>query len=127
VTNNLPSFLAGFLYGLCVSSRAHFPQGGLQVRAVSSGTEAPTPPDGESASRELVMEYLACALGDTTRSNPEEAREATDGLFAALAGAYPGARLHLEVGENRGWFDQFQIWAILPDNMHYIWLDWSVS
>lgn len=127
MTNDLSPFLAGFLHGLCVSSRARFPQGGLQVRAVSSGKDAPTPPDDESASRELVMEYLACALGDTTRSTPEEAREATEGLFAALAGGYLGARLHLEVGERRGWFDQFRIWAILPDDMHFIWLDWSVS
>jgi len=127
VTNNLPPFLAGFLYGLCVSSRARFPQGGLQVRAVSSGNDAPTPPDDEPASREQVMEYLACALGDTTRSTPEDAREATEGLFAALAGAYPDARLHFEVSESRGWFDQFRIWAILPDDTHFIWLDWSVS
>jgi hypothetical protein len=125
--NNLPPFLAGFLHGLCVSSRARFPQGGLQVRAVSSGKDAPAPPGGEPVSRELVMEYLACALGDTTRSSPEEAREATEGLFAALAGAYPGARFHLRVGENRGWFDELRIWAILPGDTHFIWLDWSVS
>ncbi|WP_445145062.1 hypothetical protein [Dyella sp. Tek66A03] len=73
------------------------------------------------------MEYLACALGDTTRSNPEEAREATDGLFAALAGAYPSARLHIQVGENRGWFDLLRIWAIQPESVDCIWLDWSVS
>ena len=127
MTNNLPPFLAGFLHGLCVSSRARFPQGGLQVRAVSSGKDAPTPPDDESASRELVMEYLACALGDTTRGFPKEASEATEGLFAALAGAFPGARLHLEIGENHGWFDQFRIWAISPGDTHFIWLDWSVS
>lgn len=73
------------------------------------------------------MEYLACALGDTTRSAPQEAGEATEGLFAALARAFSGARLHLEIGENRGWFDQFRIWAISPDDTHFIWLDWSVS
>jgi hypothetical protein len=49
------------------------------------------------------------------------------GLFAALAAAYPGARLHLDVSESRGWFDQFRIGAILPDDTHCIWLDWSVS
>lgn len=127
MTNNLPPFLAGFLHGLCVSSRARFPEGGLWVREVSSGKDAPTPPDGDSASRELVMEYLVCVLGDTTRSNPEDASEAAEGLFAALVGAYPDARLHIEVREHSGWFDDLQIWVISPGNTYYIWLNWSVS
>ena len=125
--HTLQPFLAGFLYGLCVASRARFPQGGLQVRGVLAGEDMPALPKGDSAPRERVMEYLAYALGDTTRSNPEEARDATEGLFAALAGAYPEARLHVQVGEHRGWFDLLRIWAILPDRTECIWLDWSVS
>jgi hypothetical protein len=73
------------------------------------------------------MEYLACAPGDTTRSNPEEAREATGGLFAALAGAYPGGKIHVQVGEGRGWFHLLRIWVVTPESTNYIWLNWSVS
>lgn len=125
--NTLPPRLTGFIEGLCAASTVHFPQGGLYVRHVAFGAKIVELPSRATEPKERIMEYLVCALGDTTRTNVRDAQTVTESLFAELEIAFPGTSVHTEIEEHAGWFDLFNIWVTSTEGQVQIALCWGVS
>ena len=123
----LPARLEGFIEGLCSASRVTFPYGGLKLSQVSLGDATGALPDFDSEPEQRVLEYFACAFGDTSSSSPQDAAPVVESLFSLIREEFPGSSVLTRINKRNGWFEDIEIWVNSSTERVYIVLDWSVS
>jgi hypothetical protein len=124
----LPAPLVIHLATMCHASNIEFPEGGMCPREVAYDAAIRVQPTRASESNERLCEWFRCCVqGDTTRSVPEAAQRLVDEFLAAIHESFPGCSVHVEIEEDRGYFDSMGLWVTTPDKRLYIALDWSTD